>query len=398
MTSESVDHAKTDDLDDGYEFFHPVHVLGFWLNDLLDRVLKPRFLDPPPKGAALTREEDEAKYGSIDTTEDWRTWGERHAMALKASEHALDATMGVNRWLRYGLGKRAGKLETALRQSLPDLVHFLERTSDAEQFRKEHRLFLDIVGPVDDAHRELCTAAIDPDDGALDEWFKYIGTMRSKLADVLDCHRLLCKLLLRQPRGRVGDLPYRFLVAMCDYENMLPLVKCQICRGYLGDAEFDRAFNVVRLFVPARFSFEQTLGYWKLPAEPDPQETQEKFRAEADRTRRKLEETLLARPHPDQPQALWTLGINTPTTILPVWNANLRELRFGDLVCKRFKRRAKNQEAVLSAFQEDSWSARIDSPVLADKLHETIHALNESLVGLRFSADGSGQGIRWARA
>lgn len=397
MTSDPVNVNDADDLE-GYEYFHPVHVLGFWLNELLDLVLRPRFLKPPPNGVALSKDEDSARYGPIDSSDDWKPWGERHAMALKAAEHALDATMGVNRWLRYGLDKRAGKLETGLRQSLPEVVHFLERTSDSEQFRKEHRLFLNIIGPVHDAHRELCTAAIDPDDGALEEWFKYIGTMRSKLADVLDCHRLLCQILLRQPRGRVGDLLYRFLVAMCDYENVLPLVECQFRRGYRGDEEFERAFNVVRLFVPARDSFQQILGIWERPAEPDPPETHEKFRTEADRIRRKLEETLLARPHPDQPQALWTLGINAPTTIRPVWDANLRELRFGDVVCKRFKRTAKNQEAVLSAFQEDSWSPRIDSPVLADKLHETIHALNESLVGLRFSADGSGQGIRWGRA
>jgi hypothetical protein len=203
MTSDSLNLNADDELD-GYEFFHPVHVLGFWLNDLLDRVLKPRFLDPPLNGAALTEEEDEAKYGSIYTTADWRPWGERHAMALKASEHALDAAVGVNRWLRYGLGERAGRLETDLRANLPSVVSFLERARDAEQFRKEHRLFLNIVGPVHDSHRELSAAAINPDDGTLEEWFKIIEAMRSKLSEFLKCHKFLHEIVFRTPRGRIG--------------------------------------------------------------------------------------------------------------------------------------------------------------------------------------------------
>jgi len=113
MTSDSAKPIADDEID-RYEYMHPVDVLGHWLTEMFDRVFKPRFLNPPPNGIALTEKEDKAQYGPIDTTEDWWPWGERHALTLKEAEHALGAVLGVNRWLHYGLGDRAGKVETAL--------------------------------------------------------------------------------------------------------------------------------------------------------------------------------------------------------------------------------------------------------------------------------------------
>ena len=54
-----------------------------------------------------------------------------------------------------------------------------------------------------------------------------------------------------------------------------------------------------------------------------------------------------------------------------------------DLLVKRFKVPAPNQEMILAAFEEESWPVRIDDPLpvhpcLAAKrrLHETITSLN----------------------
>ena len=98
-------------------------------------------------------------------------------------------------------------------------------------------------------------------------------------------------------------------------------------------------------------------------------------------------------------------SVSVPSTaIVPHWNADVRELAFHGLVIKRFRRPARNQEAVLSAFQEESWSQRVDDPLRQEdgkdpkrRLHDTINALNrnqkENLI--RFFGDGTGEGICW---
>jgi hypothetical protein len=88
----------------------------------------------------------------------------------------------------------------------------------------------------------------------------------------------------------------------------------------------------------------------------------------------------------------------------PQWNAELRELRLGDILVKRFSGPAQNQEAILAAFQEEGWPTRIDDPLRPSpnvsstrRLHDTIKNLNRHQVHclLRFRGDGTGQGIRW---
>jgi hypothetical protein len=102
----------------------------------------------------------------------------------------------------------------------------------------------------------------------------------------------------------------------------------------------------------------------------------------------------------DFPQA--PNGIVTP--VIPVWDRELQILRLGDLVVKQFKTPAPNQEAILSAFQEESWLPRIDDPIPPQhgqdsktRLHDTVNALNRNQKHclIRFMGDGSGQGVRW---
>ncbi len=90
----------------------------------------------------------------------------------------------------------------------------------------------------------------------------------------------------------------------------------------------------------------------------------------------------------------------------PLWDAARHELRVGEIVVKRFKGRAANQEAVLNAFQEENWPARIDDPLIPlpeidakRRLSDTIKCLNRKHVHslIRFSGDGTGEGIIWTR-
>jgi hypothetical protein len=88
----------------------------------------------------------------------------------------------------------------------------------------------------------------------------------------------------------------------------------------------------------------------------------------------------------------------------PKWDRDRRQVRFDGRIVKEFKLPSPNQEAVLMAFEEEGWPARIDDPLMPTanldprrRLHDTIKALNrnqkENL--LRFMGDGTGEGIRW---
>jgi hypothetical protein len=95
----------------------------------------------------------------------------------------------------------------------------------------------------------------------------------------------------------------------------------------------------------------------------------------------------------------------TPASrVVPLWDADLQELRVNGLIVKQFKVPAPNQEMVLAAFQEEGWPARIDDPLppQADqdpkrRLHDTIVSLNRTHKHrmIRFMGDGSGEGVRW---
>ncbi len=92
------------------------------------------------------------------------------------------------------------------------------------------------------------------------------------------------------------------------------------------------------------------------------------------------------------------------SALIPCWDGQLRELRCGGRLVRRFRMRSPNQETVLSAFQEEGWPHRIDDPLpprpgqsSKRRLHDTIKSLNRHQENrlLCFVGDGTGQGIRW---
>ena len=89
---------------------------------------------------------------------------------------------------------------------------------------------------------------------------------------------------------------------------------------------------------------------------------------------------------------------------MPRFDVEHRELWFGPHLVKRFRRPAANQELILTAFEEEAWSARIDDPLPVKPgrdskqcLHDAINHLNRNQVNpvLRFAGDGRGKGIYW---
>lgn len=88
----------------------------------------------------------------------------------------------------------------------------------------------------------------------------------------------------------------------------------------------------------------------------------------------------------------------------PHWDCDRQELLVGSIVVKRFRVPAVSQEAILAAFEEDAWPARIDDPLppRADqppkrRLQETIKSLNrnQKYPLIRFQGDGTAQGVLW---
>ena len=90
----------------------------------------------------------------------------------------------------------------------------------------------------------------------------------------------------------------------------------------------------------------------------------------------------------------------------PVWDSTRHELSLGGKLVKKFKWRAANQEAILSAFAEEGWPPRIDDPLppIGDidpkrRLSDAIKCLNRHHANalIRFCGDGSGEGVLWER-
>ena len=89
---------------------------------------------------------------------------------------------------------------------------------------------------------------------------------------------------------------------------------------------------------------------------------------------------------------------------LPHWDADDRTLYVGRQVVKEYRVRSPNQEAVLSAFEEEHWPHYIDDPLSPvgdqnpkQRLRDTIKCLNANQKKrlLRFRGDGTGERVRW---
>jgi len=95
--------------------------------------------------------------------------------------------------------------------------------------------------------------------------------------------------------------------------------------------------------------------------------------------------------------------INT-SALKPRWDAIRRELSLAGLIVKRFRVPARNQEIILSVFEEEGWTAHIHDPLpvthdidAPTRLHDAINRLNRRQINplLRFHGDGKGTGVFW---
>ena len=98
-----------------------------------------------------------------------------------------------------------------------------------------------------------------------------------------------------------------------------------------------------------------------------------------------------------------------PPALRPRWNAKLHELRLGDHLLLRFRRRATFPELILAVFEEEAWVPGILDPLPMERgkfkqsresrLHKVIQRLNRAQKGavrIYFYRDGTGKGIIWS--
>jgi hypothetical protein len=93
------------------------------------------------------------------------------------------------------------------------------------------------------------------------------------------------------------------------------------------------------------------------------------------------------------------------TSLKPRWDAARRELSLGGRMVKQFQVPARNQELILSAFQEDGWPESIDDPLTFEididpktRLNDAIYRLNHKQLAclIRFHVNGHGSSVHWS--
>lgn len=81
---------------------------------------------------------------------------------------------------------------------------------------------------------------------------------------------------------------------------------------------------------------------------------------------------------------------------IPNWNDDDGTLEFQGRVVRKVRSKAANVRTLFSAFQEDRWPDRMDSPFSdPHKLREAIASANAGLEVIRLEADGTGEGVKW---
>jgi hypothetical protein len=106
----------------------------------------------------------------------------------------------------------------------------------------------------------------------------------------------------------------------------------------------------------------------------------------------------------DARQSASETNTRTMSALKPRWDGTRRELSLSGLIVKRFRVPARNQETILSVFEEEGWAEHIHDPLPVNhdidaptRLHDAINRLNRCQINalVRFHGDGKGTGVFW---
>jgi hypothetical protein len=72
-----------------------------------------------------------------------------------------------------------------------------------------------------------------------------------------------------------------------------------------------------------------------------------------------------------------------PERLRPVWDRRTKQLKYGEIVCRRYRRVAPRQFEILEAFEAEGWPQTVKNPFPGDKqLRDTVDDLKQGLIPL----------------
>ncbi|GAB4158952.1 MAG: hypothetical protein Tsb009_36210 [Planctomycetaceae bacterium] len=85
-----------------------------------------------------------------------------------------------------------------------------------------------------------------------------------------------------------------------------------------------------------------------------------------------------------------------PEQVKPRWDREKSVLMYDGEEIRKIRPNAKKPIVILNAFEEDGWPLRIDSPIpSSEDLSRPVRTLNEKLKKIKFTRDGTGEGVKW---
>jgi hypothetical protein len=175
-------------------------------------------------------------------------------------------------------------------------------------------------------------------------------------------------------------------------------------KGYIEHAcEVTRPSDATRRF-ERRQNLAFTAGSCFLLADTAPSSTEEMGMLASPNANSPRAANPDSKPAPFPPSVVPQAVAVPKSAHLPRWDTDDRTLYVGDLIVKEYRVRSPNQEAVLSAFQEEQWPHYIDDPLSPvpdqspkQRLRDTVKRLNENQKNhlIRFRGDGTGERVRW---
>jgi hypothetical protein len=84
----------------------------------------------------------------------------------------------------------------------------------------------------------------------------------------------------------------------------------------------------------------------------------------------------------------------------PSWDVTTGTLRFENAALRTFKSqsRAKNQVAILEAFERHNWTPRVPNPLPpGQRSHDAVQGLNRKIKKIIFHVEDDGRQISWRR-
>ncbi len=328
--------------------------------------------------------------------------------ALRAIDLARGVAFGVGQSLRFGMGDRAGVIETELRTGLDALYTGAYEVSSNAPPVVKCRCW-DAYDKLEQVYAELTRVAIEPEPIA---WPKKLLGFYNVLLRVKDGMRTLYEAAEDDTKDPVELWEHVCTTVLPEFNEVAADILPQLVYAAEADGSGDLYLD---RFPDHVFNCCQELMCWGKLRRERPKEDIRFEPSHAYRAAQTDREALLLwlgnAPGASEAElssegkksAAQLAGAVPEGANVPIWDEDRRELRLGNNVCKSYTQtRSPNQIAIIKAFQEDEWPTKIDDPLPPKanlnkkrRLNNTITALNHGMDLIKFRGDGTGEGVIW---